>query len=75
MTNNVNNPAHYTAGSIERIDAIQASMTKQQFQSYCKGNIMKYVWRYEHKNGVEDLEKAQWYLDRLINLLKGSRQG
>ena len=66
MKNNVNNPAHYTAGSIECIDAIKASMTKEQFEGFCKGNVLKYVWRYENKNGLEDLEKAEWYLDKLI---------
>ena len=66
MTNNVTNPAHYTAGSIECFDAIKASMTKEQFEGYCKGNVLKYVWRYERKNGLEDLEKAEWYLDKLI---------
>ena len=65
-TNNVTNPAHYTAGSIECFDAIKASMTKEQFEGYCKGNVLKYVWRYERKNGLEDLEKAEWYLDKLI---------
>ena len=66
MTNNVTNPAHYTAGSIECFDAIKASMTKEQFEGFCKGNVLKYVWRYERKNGLEDLEKAEWYLDKLI---------
>lgn len=69
MKNNVNNPAHYTAGSIECIDAIKASMTKEQFEGFCKGNVLKYVWRYERKNGLEDLEKAEWYLDKLIKLV------
>ena len=66
MKNNVTNPTHYTAGSIECIDAIKASMTKEQFDGFCKGNVLKYVWRYESKNGLEDLEKAEWYLDKLI---------
>lgn len=66
-TDMVNHPAHYTAGSIECIDAIKASMTKEQFAGYLKGNSMKYMWRYQHKGGVEDLQKARWYLDRLIS--------
>lgn len=66
MKNNVTSPAHYTADSIECIDAIKASMTKEQFEGFCKGNVLKYVWRYERKNGLEDLEKAEWYLDKLI---------
>ena len=62
----VNHPSHYTQGSIECIDAIEASMTKEEACGYLKGCVMKYVWRYRHKGGVEDLEKARWYLDRLI---------
>ena len=64
--NPVNHPAHYTNGEIECIDAIKSSMDISSFRGYLKGNIIKYVWRYEHKNQIEDLQKAQWYLDRLI---------
>jgi hypothetical protein len=64
----VNSPAHYTTGSIECIDAIEASLTKEAFRGYLKGNIEKYVWRYETKgNPKQDLEKAQWYLKNLIS--------
>tara|TARA_R110000851_G_scaffold224189_4_gene377059 strand:+ start:754 stop:990 length:237 start_codon:yes stop_codon:yes gene_type:complete len=61
------NPSHYKQGDVECIDAIKASMTLAQFQGYLKGNIMKYLWRYEHKSneGLEDLNKAQWYMDKL----------
>lgn len=62
----VNHPAHYTQGGIECIEAIEASMSKEAFAGYLKGNMLKYVWRYQHKGGVEDLRKAQWYLNRLI---------
>lgn len=63
----VNNPAHYTSGGIECIDAIKASMTEEQFKGFLKGNIIKYLWRYELKNNpVQDLAKAQWYQNRLI---------
>lgn len=63
---NVNNPTHYTTGEIEVIDYIQDKLTTEQFEGYCVGNIMKYVSRYRHKGGVEDLKKARWYLNRLI---------
>jgi len=63
----VNKPMHYNQGGIECIDAIRASMTDEQFAAYCKGNIMKYLWRYENKNKKQDLLKAEWYLRRLIN--------
>ena len=63
----VNNPPHYNQDSIECIDAI-ASATGEGFQYYLQGNIMKYLWRYRYKNNVQDLQKAKWYLDRLIQV-------
>jgi len=65
--NSVNNPSHYTSGCVECIDAIRASMTKDEFSAYCKGNIIKYIWRYKDKNGFEDLKKADVYLSWLLN--------
>ena len=62
----VNSPAHYTYGTIESIQAIEASMEASAFKGFLKGNVLKYLWRYERKNGIEDLRKAQWYLRRLI---------
>ena len=62
----VNSPAHYASGDIECIDAISASMTDDEFRGYLKGNVMKYMWRYENKGKPEeDLAKAEWYLHRL----------
>ena len=63
----VNHPAHYNKAGIETIDAIGAA-TNEGFKYYLQGNILKYIWRYEYKNGVEDLEKAQWYLKKLIEV-------
>ena len=62
----VNHPNHYTFGEIEVIDYIRDKMTPDEFQGYCMGNILKYVSRHKHKNGVEDLKKAQVYLGWLI---------
>lgn len=62
----VNHPNHYCQGGIECIDAIQASMTPEGFQDYCKGNVMKYVWRWRDKAGVQDLKKAAVYLNWAI---------
>lgn len=71
MTDNVNNPAHYASGGIEYIEAIKASMTHEAFLGYLKGNIQKYIWRYEKKiNPVEDLKKARWYMNRLVDELE-----
>ena len=64
---NVNNPSHYTQGGIECIDAIRASEDPEGFAGFLKGNVIKYIWRYQLKEKpVEDLKKARWYLDRLI---------
>jgi len=65
----VNNPPHYNKAGIETIDAIKA-MTDKGYEYYLQGNIMKYLWRYRYKNGVEDLKKAQWYLNELIDELE-----
>lgn len=64
---NVNHPAHYTNGGVECIDAIRSSMSEEAFAAYCKGNVIKYLWRYENKGGLEDLEKARVYLGWLID--------
>jgi hypothetical protein len=64
----VDHPPHYTKGGIECIDGIKASMTIEAFEGYLKGNVMKYLWRYRYKNGLEDLKKAQWYLNKLVDL-------
>ena len=64
---NVNHPSHYTQGKIECIDAIEES-TKGLLgiAAVCVANVIKYIWRYKFKNGIEDLKKARWYLDKLI---------
>ena len=66
----VNHPSHYTDGSIECIDAIQAQLTDEEFRGYLKGNIAKYIWREKHKGGIQSIEKGAWYLNRLIQLDK-----
>lgn len=66
MTDNIN-PNHYKQGGIEAIEAIKAATVgKSGIEAVCTANVIKYVWRYEEKNGVEDLRKARWYLERLI---------
>lgn len=66
----VNAPSHYASGEIECIDAIRAQMTEEQFAGYLRGNVVKYLWRYEHKGGAESLRKAEWYLRRLIDVVE-----
>lgn len=63
----VNNPPHYTAGSVECINGIQAALSPVEFAGFCKGNAMKYIWREGRKGGVEDIRKAIWYLRCLIS--------
>lgn len=63
----VNKPIHYNTGGIEAIEAILAA-TNEQSEGYLQGNIMKYIWRYRYKNGLEDLQKAEWYLKKLIEV-------
>ena len=65
----VNRPSHYRKGKVECIDAIK-SATGDGYQFYLQGNIIKYMWRFNHKNGLEDLQKAQWYLSELIKITK-----
>ena len=65
MVDMVNSPPHYNDGGIECIEAIEASMSEEAFRGYLKGNMLKYIWRYEHKGGKEDLDKANWYLTKL----------
>ena len=69
---NVTHPQHYCQGGIECIKAIEAAMSPEGFQDYCKGNVMKYIWRWRDKAGVEDLEKARVYLDWLIESAKAN---
>jgi hypothetical protein len=71
MIEEVNHPPHYAKGGVECIQAIKASMTPEAFHGYLKGNIIKYLWRYENKGkAVQDLEKANWYLKELIEETK-----
>ena len=67
----VNHPSHYTQGNIECIDALKAAtVSKTGIEAVCTANAIKYLWRYEEKNGIEDVKKARWYIDRLIKELE-----
>ena len=61
----VNHPEHYTQGGIECIDAEKAALG-DLFMGFLIGNVLKYLWRFRHKNGLEDLKKAKWYLEKAI---------
>ena len=62
----VNSPSHYGQGAIEAIEYIEDFLTEEEYIGYLRGNITKYMHRWRYKNGVEDLKKAQWYLNKLI---------
>lgn len=70
----VSHPPHYTSGSVECIDAIRAALGPVGFQEYCRGNVIKYMWRWRHKGGLEDLEKARVYQNWLIESVEGMQK-
>lgn len=75
MKDNVNHPTHYCQGGVECIDALKAAtVNKKGIEAVCVANVIKYLFRYETKNGLEDVKKAQWYLSRLIQELEQSSQ-
>jgi len=64
----VDHPAHYNAGNIECIDAIEEAVKGLDGkEAFATGNAIKYLWRWKRKGGKEDLKKAIWYINRLIN--------
>lgn len=66
MEREINSPPHYTAGAVECIDALRAVLGPQGFRAYCLGNVIKYLWRAEHKGGTQDMKKALWYMRMLL---------
>ena len=67
---NVNHPQHYQANGLETIDVIEAwTKDLDGIVAVCTANVIKYISRWNKKNGIEDLKKAQWYLNKLIDVL------
>lgn len=64
----INHPQHYTEGGIECIDAMIASQGKQSVMDFCLCNAFKYIWRQNKKGGLEDIKKANWYLEKYLEL-------
>jgi len=62
----VNSPPHYGQGRIECIEYIKDFLSRDEYTGYLRGNIAKYLHRWRYKNGIEDLKKARWYLEALI---------
>lgn len=70
MSEKVNHPEHYSGGKVECIDAIESAVAGlPSDEAFCLGNVFKYLWRYDRKNGAEDVAKARWYVDRLEKLV------
>lgn len=75
MADNVNNPEHYTQGDVECIDAIDSATTGLVgMVAVCVANVIKYVWRFARKNGLEDLDKADYYLQRVRTIVKAKKE-
>ena len=70
MTDLVNKPPHYNSGTIECIDYIEDFLSTEEFIGYLRGNIAKYMHRWRYKGGLQDLEKARWYHERLIRVIR-----
>lgn len=67
----VNHPSHYTEGNIECIDALEsATIGLIGIEAVCTANAIKYLWRWKHKNGKQDLQKAVWYIKKLMEKVK-----
>lgn len=65
--NEINHPAYYTQGEVECIDAIKSAVKGLNgMEAVCVANAMKYLWRWKQKNGRKDIEKAKWYIDKLL---------
>ncbi len=63
------NPEHYKKGKQEVIDIMIDQLSPEEFKGFCKGLIIKYLCRADYKNGLEDYKKAQWYLNKLVEVM------
>ena len=68
MSDIINHPSHYETQGIECIKAMEITQGREAVKSFCLCNAYKYLWRHKNKNGLEDLKKARWYLDRYITM-------
>ena len=64
------NPAHYRKGGLEVIDILEAKLSPEEFKGVCKGFAIKYILRADMKGGLEDYQKAQWYINKLVATLE-----
>jgi len=73
MEDKINHPSHYTDGQYECIDVMIDVFGKETVSNFCLCNVFKYVFRHRKKNGREDLQKATWYLNKLLKLTEESK--
>ena len=69
----VERPAHYTETSIECIDAMRETQGDEAVKAFCVCNAFKYLWRHNRKNGDEDIKKANWYLNKAVEIMEGEK--
>ena len=73
MKDNVNHPSHYETGKFECIEVMLETQGKEAVKNFCICNAFKYIYRHNNKNGVEDIKKAKWYLDKYIEIDESER--
>ena len=67
---NINHPAHYEGNtSLECIDVMEIAFGQEAVAKFCLCNAFKYLWRYKHKGGAEDVQKAEWYLNHFESIM------
>lgn len=70
---NVNHPSHYESGKFECIEVMLETQGKEAVMDFCLCNAFKYLYRHKRKNGIEDIKKAKWYIEKYIELAKEER--
>ena len=70
MIDNVNHPSHYETGKFECIDVMEETQGKDAVMNFCMCNAFKYLYRHNRKNGIEDIKKAKWYIEKYVELFE-----
>lgn len=66
----VNHPSHYESGKFECIDVMEEALGIDNVKGFCLCNAFKYIYRHRRKNGDEDIKKAQWYINKYLELVE-----
>ena len=74
MTDIVNHPSHYETGTFECIEVMEETQGKEAVMDFCLCNAFKYLYRHKRKNGIEDIKKAKWYIDKYIELAEREQE-